>query len=484
MPTIQRFLDSDAFFRGLMGPFGSGKSSACVMEIAQRGIAQPPCIDGVRRSRWGVVRNTNKQLEDTTERTFLQWFPPITFGDWVPSKHNYTIRSLKGEGDDRGAEIEVMFRALDRPDQISDLLSMELTGAWVNEAREIPWPVIDAIQGRLGRYPKQDQVCTPFWYGMWADTNPPDADSDWFRFFEETDHSEAVEALAAVIPGITVENYRQIFKQPSGLSPNAENLANLPEGYYHKMAIGKSPEWVRVYIHGEYGFVMDGKAVWPEYSDELHCPSDPKFYPKPFPGLPIVRGWDSSGLTPACVFTQVTPRGQWIVFDEVVTTRMGATAIGEAVLDHCARNYRGFEFEDVGDPAGQQVSPTDMRTYFQVLHGLGIPIEPAIQTLEIRLESVRKPLRTLVDGRPQFVLHPRCKTLRRGLMGGYHFRRMRLAAERYTSTPEKNQFSHVADALGYAGTRVFGTGIIIPNAASRQLEYEASRPRRSAVTGY
>src|SRR5262249_16787053 len=150
MPTVSRFFDSDAFIRGLMGPFGSGKSSACVMEIGQRGIAIPPCNDGIRRSRWAVVRNTNKELEDTTERTFLQWLPPIVFGDWTPSRHNYTIRALRAEGDDRGAEIEVLFRGLDREDQIKDLLSLDLTGAWINEAREIPWAVIDAIQGRLG----------------------------------------------------------------------------------------------------------------------------------------------------------------------------------------------------------------------------------------------------------------------------------------------------------------------------------------------
>ena len=481
-------MDDNAYIRGLMGPLGSGKSSACVMEIVQRGLAQKRGPDGVRRSRWAVIRNTAKQLEDTTERTFLQWLPPITFGDWTPSKHNYTIRALRGEGDDKGAHIEVMFRALDRPDQIGDLLSLELTGAWINEAREVPWSIVDALRPRVGRYPSMREGGAS-WYGIFMDTNPPDADSDWFRFFEETDHTEAVSQLARV-PGfhnLTVDSFRRLYKQPSGLSDRAENLSNLRPGYYESEAIGKSPEWIRVYIHGEYGFVMDGKSVWPEYSDELHCPADLRKQPKAIEGLPIVRGWDSSGLTPACVFSQVTPRGQWNILDEVVSTRMGAAAIAEEVLNHSARNYRGHEFEDVGDPAGQQVSPTDMRTYFQVLRAAGVAIEPAIQTLEIRLESVRKPLRTLVDGRPQFQLHPRCKTLRRALLGGYHFRRMRLTGERYTATPEKNQFSHVADALGYAATRVFGTGILIPSssAAMRQRDYEAfASTRRSAVTGY
>lgn len=419
----------------------SGKSSACVMELVQRGLAQAKGPDGVRRSRWAIIRNTNKELEDTTERTCLQWLSPAHFGIWTPSKHNYMINALRAPGDDKNAEIEFLFRALDRPDQIGDLLSLELTGAWVNEAREIPWAIVDALRPRCGRYPAmRDGGAT--WSGIVMDTNPPDADSEWFRFFEETDHTEAVAELAK-IPGfehMTVDKFRKLYKQPSGLAPNAENLKNLRPGYYQAESIGKSSEWIKVYVKGEYGFVMDGKAVWPEYNDAMHCPADEKAWPKPIQGVPILRGWDSSGLTPACVFTQITPRGQWIIFDEVVSTRMGASAIAEAVNDHSVRYYPKFDFEDVGDPAGMSVNPSDMRTYFEVLRAANIAIEPAIQTLEIRLESVRKPLRSLVEGRPQFLLHPRCKQLRRAMLGGYHLRRLRLTGERFTNTPDKNQY--------------------------------------------
>lgn len=481
MPTINAFMNSDAFLRGLIGPFGSGKSSGCVMELPQRGIQQRPGPDGVRRSRWAVIRNSYRQLEDTTIRTFMQWLPPHQLGEWLPSKHQYTIKALKADGDDRGAEIEVLFRALDRPDQLGNLLSLDLTGAWINEGREVPWPIFETLEGRVGRYPRMVDG-GPSWYGIWSDTNPPDVDSDWFKFFEEADHTERVAELAKILPGLTVENYRQIFKQPSGLSERAENLANLPPGYYQRMAIGKSEEWIKVYIHGEYGFVTDGKPVWPEYVDELHCPKEKHKLPSPYPGLPIVRSWDF-GLTPACIFSQITPRGQWIVFDELTASSMGADAFSDEVIAHSARYYPRFDFWDIGDPAGGQKSQTDERTCFQILRAKTIQIEPAIQTLAIRLESVRKPLRTLVDGRPQFVLHERCKMLRRGLMGGYHFRRMRVTGERYTSDPEKNTYSHPCDALGYAGTRLFGAALFLPVVHGRD-EFGVSDRTRSSVTGY
>ncbi len=50
-------------------------------------------------------------------------------------------------------DMEVLFRALDRPDDAKKVLSLELTGAWVNEAREVPKGIIDALGDRTGRYP-------------------------------------------------------------------------------------------------------------------------------------------------------------------------------------------------------------------------------------------------------------------------------------------------------------------------------------------
>lgn len=88
------------------------------------------------------------------------------------------------------------------------------------------------------------------------DTNPPDQDSDWFRFFEEKNHPDW---------------FAKLFKQPSGLSSKAENIPNLNNpNYYRLLAEGKKPEWIKVYVHGEYGFVVDGKPVYDEYSDQLH----------------------------------------------------------------------------------------------------------------------------------------------------------------------------------------------------------------------
>lgn len=447
----------------------SGKSSASCVEIVRRGLAQAPGRDGVRRTRFLVVRNTNRELEDTTIRTFHQWFPPGHFGTWRASDNTYVIESFPG------TRIEVWFRALDRPDHVKNLLSLEVTGAYVNEAREIPWSIIEALQGRVGQYPsKAEGGCT--WAGLWMDTNPPDTDSKWYKFFEETEHDP---------------KHVEVFRQPSGLSEQAENIQFLNGGrlYYERLAIGKSPQWVSVYIHGEYGFVSGDRPVYPEYSDELHCKEV-----EPVARVPIHRGFDW-GLSPACIFSQVLPDGRWLVFDEMIAEDMGVQRFADDVKQHSNACFTSSKyppkFIDTGDPAGYQRAQTDEKTVFQIMHAKGIPVEAGIQTMAIRLESVRKPLNSLIAGKPQFILHPRCTMLRKGFLGGYRFRRLKTAEDRYTDVPDKNEFSHPHDGLQYTATRIFGPGLLSPEPTKGQLarrdeiEDEDEHPRgKSDTTGY
>jgi hypothetical protein len=93
-----------------------------------------------------------------------------------------------------------------------------------------------------------------------------------------------------------VEKYCRIFKQPSGLSPHAENKSNQSPGYWQRLSIGKTDEWVRVYCKGEYGFVTEGKPVFPEYHDNVHCPgaTDDKRAPRTDARLSVHRGWTSA----------------------------------------------------------------------------------------------------------------------------------------------------------------------------------------------
>jgi hypothetical protein len=55
-----------------------------------------------------------------------------------------------------------------------------------------------------------------------------------------------------------------------------------------------------------------------------------------------------------------------------------------------------------------------------------------------------------IDGLPGLVLSPRCATLRKGMAGAWHYRRLQVAGEaRFIDQPDKNRFSHVCEAAQY-----------------------------------
>jgi hypothetical protein len=207
----------------------------------------------------------------------------------------------------------------------------------------------------------------------------------------------------------------------------------------------------------------------------------------PVSGVPVLRGWDF-GLTPACIFSQVLPDGRWLIFDEICATDMGVDRFADEVNEHCNASFpRGVKFEDYGDPAGLQRAQTDARTCFEILHGKGIEISAGEQNLAIRLESMRKPMRTFMGETTQFVMHPRCRVLRKGFQGGYHYRRLRVTGERYVAEPDKNRYSHPMDAAQYVATHLFASAL------TQRPDYDEDFPdhtedvsvaKRNAVTGY
>jgi hypothetical protein len=425
-PTLTHFHASNAFVRGVRGPIGSGKSVAMCWEIYTRAMEQAAGPDGVRRSRWVVIRNTYGELESTTLQTWLDWFPSDVVGRVVYGAPITQLCKFKHD-DGSTVELDVWFLALDRPDHVKKLLSLECTGIWINEARELPKAILDAATGRVGRFPsKRDGGAT--WFGVIMDTNPPDTDHWWYRLAEEEHPAE-----------------HEFFSQPPGDAPDAENVDNLPAGYYPRLRAGKSDEWIRVYVRGDYGFVLDGKPVYPEYRDNLHC-RDFEIDPK----LPLYGGMDF-GLTPAGVVAQRMRNGQIRIHRELVTEDMGVKRFGGEWHRTMSEHYPGMEWERVtGDPSGDARN-TEENTCFELLASERVRAVPAITNDPIkRQEAFAHPLSRIIDGEPGMLIHTRCRMLRKALAGAYHYKRVQVAgADRYHDKPHKNMHSHVAEAGQY-----------------------------------
>ena len=450
-PVARAFMNDDAFISGIKGPFGSGKSTTVVMKLIKNATKQPASPDGWKRRRTLIVRNTYPELRTTTMKTWHMWVPQHK-GKWRdagPPMHHLIDPVTK-------LDWEIIFIALDRPDDVAKALGMELSDVWINEAREVPKAVLDALTGRVGRYPAM-------WQGgcyspqILMDTNPCDTDHWWYVLAERDQSSEKnrqliqsmLEAEDILRSKGLLRADQPLFRfhnQPSGRSPQAENLRNLRPGYYEFLMAGKDQDFIKVYVDGEYGFVMDGLPVFPEYKDSFHARDFPILA-----GLGFRIGLDF-GLTPAATLSQRAGNGRWLVHDEYVSERMGITSFSLDFGKMLAEKYPGIKLVSVrGDPSGDSVTPEET-TCFKILRANGFPTaEPApTQDPTRRREGVAYLLRNVVDGEPAMAINRRCNTLRKGMAGGYHRRKLMIAGtDRYADKPDKNKFSHVCEALEY-----------------------------------
>ncbi|MEK9909127.1 MAG: hypothetical protein VW498_02065 [Candidatus Thalassarchaeaceae archaeon] len=457
---VKAFLKDDSFVRGIRGPVGSGKSVACCVEIFRRACQQAPSADGIRYSKWAVIRNTNPELRTTTIATWLQWFPENEWGKfrWSPP---FTHHIQRGD-----INLEVIFLPLDTPEDVKKLLSLELTGVFCNEARELPKSIVDGATSRVGRYPSKKDGVGPTWHGVIMDTNAPETEHWWPIMSGETpvpDHMSREQALMLVKP----DNWK-FFTQPPGMieirddrgeligyrdNPDKENGANLISSYYDNMVRGKMKSWIDVYVLNRLGTVEEGKPVYQGFTEKTHLAKEPL---QPADGVPIIIGLDF-GLTPSAVFAQRLPSGRWMILRELVAIDMGTIRFAELLRAEIARYYDDYEISIFGDPAGDFRAQTDESTPFDILRGAGVRAIPApTNDPVVRVEAVNSLLARMVDGEVGFLLDgENCTTLKTGFLGGYHYRRMQVTGERYEERPNKNKFSHVHDALQYA---VVGAG--------------------------
>jgi len=433
-PVAEQFILDDRKQTFIVGPVGSAKTTAILFKIVHRAKLQAPSPhDGIRRTRWVVVRNTGTQLKDTTIKSWLTWFPAGAAGHWVGGFGNTFLLRF---GD---VEAEVLFRPLDSPEDVQRVLSLEVTGAILDEFVEIPQAIVEALDGRCGRYPSaKDGGAT--WWGMWGASNPGNEDSWWYDWLYSPWENDP--------QGTKKNRVFGYYQQPSGFSPHAENLTNLPGGrdYYTNLADGKSEAWIKQFIEVQWGYSLKGKPVYRAFKPEYHVSTRPLMYN---PHLPLVMGFDA-GLTPAATFGQIDPHGRVLVLRELTSENMGARRFArDKIKPMLAMHFPQCRLLIAADPATTQRAQTDEQSVRQILEKeLGVRVRPASSnTLADRLDAVNEFLCRLTDEGPAMLIDPSCTTLIRGFKSGYRYA---VSTKGQTAdSPEKNMFSHVHDACQY-----------------------------------
>lgn len=455
-PVLREFYESRARVSVITGPLGSGKTYVAVQRMLMQMCEQAPNAQGERLSRWLCVRNTYPDLMGTTYRDFRAVFGELgkmKMGGLEPP--TYTV-DFRLPNEDR-VHAEVIFLALDREGAVKKLRGYQLTGVWFNELKELQKAVVDMADARHGRYPSlADGGVRASWHGMLGDTNAPDEDH-WLYELAEIDRPEGWH-FARQPGGVTRArdtqgkpvrdaNGRQVWD----VNEAAENNVNLPDGYYPTLIRGKADAWIAVNAANEYGFVVDGKPIYPEYRDDIHFNGGLVYDPR----YPLVLGFDF-GRTPAMAVLQyIDTLDRWHVLDEFCAQDMSASVFGPQARRYLDREYPRWEAgtRGWGDPAGDHSGQTLETTPIELLVSHGLPVQPTqTNVYALRHAALSSVMTRLgLDGRPALQVGPKARMIRKGLQGAYCYRKLKVTgSERYTDEPDKNAYSHPVEALQYA----------------------------------
>lgn len=438
-PTLEAYGKSAAGVRIIRGPLGGGKTYESIHIALDLCAMQKATKEGVRKSRGIVIRNTYPDLMSTVLKDFRDVVPEelgsFTMGHPPELNLDFDLE------DGTRVLANVIFLALDKPDDVRKIRGMNCTWAYCNELKELARANFDMITARIDRYPMIGYSPTAC---IFADTNAWDKDH-W------------LEDIAEQVRKGTMTGY-EIFVQPGGVvkeggkwivNPLAENPPTVTAGYYQRVMQGKREDWIRVNLANEIGYSFAGKPVHPEFSSRNVAQQD-------LPASPGIAYWGIDfGLTPAAVLWQRQTNGQWFGLDEIVETDMANDVFAAKLKARCAdwkNRCSGLTFQFIGDPSGDNRSMTDGRTTFQMYRLAGIPARPASSNdPQVRRNALNRPLTRTVDGgQAGLLLSPRMSMTIKALSGAWCYQRVQIGGtERYKDEAAKNEFSHVGEAAEY-----------------------------------
>lgn len=435
----------------IQGPIGSGTSTASCHRIWVLATEQAPDYDGVRRTRWLIVRNTYPDLEETAIKTWLTWFPEEIWGPMTRSRPaTHHIRKPHPSGDGTTVDCEVIFIAIPDADTAERIAaSFEITGFFQNEGQFQDKGVTDELLSRCGRYPSMRNGPGASWYGGFIDLNAP-TEGHWIPYMRgdmplPQDWSEDQKALFAKPPGWN------FFVQPPGLierrvegkivyqpNPKAENQRHLKKSYLEQIK-GKTKEWIDRRVMNKVGIYLNGKPVYPDFSESEHVSSREL---DPMPGNTIFVGLDF-GRDPAAAFLQCI-NGRWTMLSELIGDNESAERFAPRVKRHLAQKYPGYKVEFWGDPRGADRTQSVETTAYDIFLSLGMRVLPA--TTDNNPEMRRSAVGAVLNRRNGFQVNPSCLICKTGLAGGYHYPKIR-GTGGFSERPNKNRYSHIVEAL-------------------------------------
>ena len=448
------FHNSEAKVKGIAGSPGSGKSVACAMEIMYIAMRQKPDDNNIRRIRAGVIRTTYPELKKTTRKTIVDWLPPNS-GRITSSAPMEGIITF-GLGDGTTVEIDYQFLALDTENDLKKLDSMELSVIYLNEANHMSEAHFIKCLERIGRFPspKDGAMCSE--PTLIIDFNLPGKEHWLYQYLVLKDFKETPKFTKSQIelfvqpPAVFCENFSAVERGEEEpvyvMNENAENLHNLPDGYYDIQLAMNTWEVTKARLLMIWTSQKLGKTIHPEFDIDVHVS---KGSLEIVPHEPVFIGLDQSGVHPCATLHQLV-RGQQRVYREIFGNDTSLDDFVQGLLlPALAKDFPRCETLAILDPSntrqsngGVLLAPTAI---LQDKYGIRSMIAPGGNAMDTRISAVSRQLRR----RDALIIDPSCKMLIEGLDSKYVFKHIRGMDGQVIHIKKKvdNQWGHYVDSF-------------------------------------
>lgn len=432
-PISDAFLLSRAFIKVIIGPVGSAKTMTALRALVQVAMRQKGRLDprGVyrRKARVGVIRETYPNIE---KNTLPSWFRIFAESDgkftWkAPFTHRLML--ILAEDDEGNAtdvcEFECEFRAIGDRSVEEACRGWEVVAVMIDEADLQPPELLAFLSGRVGRSSDLDPDMVVD-QQIILSLNAPYMDNWVYGMAIEKNLGEVVDPELEAALGD--RPLLEVFIQPGGRSPGAENLHNLPKGYYAIQAAANRhrPDYVARMIDNKFVPMQHGQPVNPQFDYQVHV------RPLEFdPSRKLIIGCDQ-GLFAAATASQRTPMGQLRTLREAVMFRednrtlakIGPSAFGQLVRAMLNEHFFDLSPEMIRvvcDPAAWAAADradTELDWVRAFRKALGLPVHKAKTNRQsLRNEAIWRAM----SERDGYAVDPACKHLIRGHLGGYHY---------------------------------------------------------------
>lgn len=464
-PVADRFMLSRAFVQVAIGPVGSAKTLTGLRKLRRIGQQQGGRRDanGVlwRKARVGVIRETYPNLE---KNTLVSWFRlhPESDGKFTwKAPYTHKMRLILGVDPVTGqandvCDFEIEFRAIGDRSVEEVCRGWEVVAVLIDEADLQPSALLSFLSGRVGRFSDLDpsMVVDPT---IILCSNAPYMDNWLYELAYEDKFADLIDP--ALLEALDGRPLIEVFIQPGGRSPQAENLHNLPKGYYTIQAAlnAHRPDYVARMIDNRPVPMQYGQPVYPKFDYERHV--RPLEWDR---NRMLVVGFDQ-GLTAAAVAAQRTAEGDFRALREAVAwleqgkilRKIGPSAFGQLVRAMLNESFFDITPERIrfpGDPAAWRAKDNEDgdRDWVRAFEkGLGHKVHRAKTNKQLlRHEAIW----LAQDREGGYAVDPDCKHLIRGHLGGYHYQKANLSdgETRGHLTVADTIHTHVCDAEQYA----------------------------------